>query len=142
LFVITRLVKPEKYIYNVEDEYNGVVIQGEFYDKQFMFGKGAGGYPTGSAVLSDITAQSHNYRYEYKKRKYFKSLEYRVDHEIEIYMRYHNMVDYSYFDFESVSEKYSGPEFNYVIGKIKLSNLLKIKSILPKLDVFLAYIRN
>jgi homoserine dehydrogenase len=142
MFVIPRLVKPEKYIYNVEDEYNGVVIQGEFYDKQFMFGKGAGGYPTGSAVLSDITAQSHNYRYEYKKRKYFKSLEYRVDHEIEIYMRYHNMVDYSYFDFECVSEKYSGPEFNYVVGKIKLSNLLKIKSILPKLDVFLAYIRN
>ncbi len=142
MFVIPRLVKPEKYIYNVEDEYNGVVIQGEFYDKQFMFGKGAGGYPTGSAVLSDITAQSHNYRYEYKKRKYFKSLEYRTDHDIEIYLRYHNMVDYSYFDFDSVSEKYSGLEFNFVVGKIKLSNLLKIKSILPKLDVFLAYIRN
>jgi homoserine dehydrogenase len=142
MFVIPRLVRPDKYIYNVEDEYNGVVIQGEFYDKQFMFGKGAGGYPTGSAVLSDITARSHNYKYEYKKQKYFKKLEFRTDHEIEIYLRYNNMVDFNYFEFESISEKYSGQNHNYVVGKIKLSNLFKIKSILPKLDVFLAYIKN
>jgi len=142
MFVIPRLVKPEKYIYNVEDEYNGVVIQGEFYDKQFMFGKGAGGFPTGSAVLSDITARSHNYKYEYKKQKYFKKLEYRTDHEVEIYLRYKNMVDFSHFDFEVITEKYSGQEYSYVVGKIKLSNLLKLKSILPKLNVFLAYLRN
>ena len=142
MFVIPRLVKPSKYIYNVEDEYNGVVIQGEFYDKQFMVGKGAGGYPTGSAVLSDITARSHNYKYEYKKQKYFKQLEYTTNHELEIYLRYNNIVDFSYFDFENISEKYSSQNSNYVVGKIKLSNLLKIKSILPKLDVFLAYIKN
>ena len=142
MFVIPRLVCSSKYIYNVEDEYNGVVIQGEFYDKQFMFGKGAGGYPTGSAVLSDITARSHNYRYEYKKQKYFKKLEYKTNHEIEIYLRYKNMIDFSYFEFENISEKYSGVQYNYVVGKIKLSNLLKLKSVLPKLDVFLAYIRN
>lgn len=142
MFVIPRLVKPEKYIYNVEDEYNGVVIQGEFYDKQFMFGKGAGGFPTGSAVLSDITACSHNYRYEYKKQKYFKKLNYRTDHEIEIYLRYNNIVDFSYFEFENITEKHSGQSYNYVVGKIKLSKLLKLKEILPKLDVFLSYIRN
>lgn len=142
MFVIPRLVRPDKYIYNVEDEYNGVVIQGEYYDKQFMFGKGAGGYPTGSAVLSDITARSHNYKYEYKKQKYFKKLDYTTDHEIEIYLRYKTMVDFGYFEFESISEKYSGLENNYVVGKIKLSNLLKLRTVLPKLDVFLAYIRN
>lgn len=142
MFVIPRLVRPDKYIYNVEDEYNGVVIQGEFYDKQFMFGKGAGGYPTGSAVLSDITARSHNYKYEYKKQKYFKKLAYRTDHEIEIYLRYKNIVDFGYFDFENITEKYSGVNNNYVVGKIKLANLLKLKTVLPKLDVFLAYIRN
>ncbi len=142
MFVIPRLVRPDKYIYNVEDEYNGVVIQGEFYDKQFMFGKGAGGYPTGSAVLSDITARSHNYKYEYKKQKYFKRLKYKTDYEIEIYLRYNNIVDFSYFEFDSVSERYSGQNNNYVVGKIKLSNLLKLKTVLPKLDIFMAYIRN
>ena len=41
LFVLPRLVMKDKYIYNVEDEFNGVVIKGLAYDKQFMFGKGA-----------------------------------------------------------------------------------------------------
>src|SRR6056297_4202532 len=141
LFVIPRLVSSEKYIYNVEDEYNGVVIQGEFYDKQFMFGKGAGGFPTESAVLSDITARSHHYKYEYKKQKYFKKVEYKTNHEIKIYLRYHNLVDLSYFEFEKISEKYSGQEYNYVVGSIKLDKLIKIKNILPKLNVFLAYIK-
>ena len=67
LFVIPTLVAPDDYIFNVENEFNGVVIEGQYYDRQFMFGKGAGGFPTASAVLSDITARLHGYRYEYKK---------------------------------------------------------------------------
>ena len=62
--VLPQLISRNKYIYSVEDEFNGVVIKGLFYDKQFMFGRGAGGHPTGSAVLSDITACGYNYRYE------------------------------------------------------------------------------
>ena len=54
--VVPQLISRNKYIYSVEDEFNGVVIKGLFYDKQFMFGRGAGGHPTGSAVLSDSTA--------------------------------------------------------------------------------------
>ena len=61
--VMPQLISHNKYIYSVEDEFNGVVIKGLFYDKQFMFGRGAGGYPTGSAVLSDITACLYDYKY-------------------------------------------------------------------------------
>ena len=61
--VMPQLISRNKYIYSVEDEFNGVVIKGLFYDKQFMFGRGAGGYPTGSAVLSDITACLYDYKY-------------------------------------------------------------------------------
>ena len=139
-FVIPQMVKPDKYIYNVEDEYNGVVIQGEYYDKQFMFGKGAGGYPTGSAVLSDITALSHSYKYEYKKKKYFNKLNYSTNFDVKIYLRYNNIIDLSYFDFENISEKYSGEDYNYVIGTIKVSELVKIKKVLSKLDLFIALI--
>ncbi|MEA3318265.1 MAG: homoserine dehydrogenase, partial [Bacteroidota bacterium] len=139
MFVLPKLVDTSEYINGVEDEFNGVVIEGKFYEKQFMFGKGAGGLPTASAVLSDITARSHNYKYEYKKRKYFKRLEFCNENSIEIYLRYSNIVDFSYFDFDTVSEKYSSKEFNYVVGKIKVSSLIKIKQILPKLDIFIAY---
>lgn len=138
LFVIPRLVKPDEYIYNVDDEYNGVVVQGSFYDKQFLFGKGAGGHPTGSAVLSDITARTHNYRYEYKKRNFYQQPDYSRDHQIEVYLRYKDLVDLSHFDFESITEKYTGPEYNYVVGKISIDNLYRIRKLLAKMNVFLA----
>jgi len=128
-----------EYIYNVEDEYNGVVIEGQFYEKQFMFGKGAGALPTGSAVLSDITACSHHYRYEYKKRIYFQPLIYTTDVAIQVYLRYESLVDFSHFAFEKITEKYAGEECNYVVGEILLSNLLKIRTLLPKLNVFMAF---
>ena len=139
MFVMPRLVHPDEYIYNVEDENNGVIIEGECYDKQFMFGKGAGAFPTASSVLSDITARSYNYKYEYKKRNFFRKMEYVTDSELKIYLRYNNLIDYSHFDFENITEKYSGIGFNYVIGRIKVENLLKIQKIISGLDIFIAY---
>lgn len=140
LFVMPKLVPEEEYIYNVEEEYNGVVIEGEFYEKQFMFGKGAGAYPTGSAVLSDITARSHNYRYEYKKMNYFQPPAYTTEALLDIYLRFENILDFSYFDFDQITEKFTGSNgFNYVRGKIRLKNLLKIQPLLKKLNVFMAF---
>lgn len=142
LFVMPKLVSEDEYIYSVEDEYNGVVIEGECYDKQFMFGKGAGSYPTGSAVLSDITARVHNYRYEYKKMKYFNPLLYNDEISVEIYLRYNNLDDFCLFEFECINERYSDSKYYYVVGFIKLSNLLKIKNLLSNIDVFIAFTNN
>ncbi|MGQ1788289.1 homoserine dehydrogenase [Saccharicrinis sp. GN24d3] len=141
LFVLPRLVKKDKYIYNVEDEFNGVVIKGLAYDKQFMFGKGAGGHPTGSAVLSDITAIGHDYKYEYKKKNYYKEFLYEQSGEIEIYLRYKKQEDLAQFKFISISEEYSGPECNYKIGLISIKDLLAIKSRLREMDIFIAVTR-
>ena len=141
LFVLPRLVKKDKYIYNVEDEFNGVVIKGLAYDKQFMFGKGAGGHPTGSAVLSDITAIAHGYKYEYKKKNYYQKFLYEQTGEIEIYLRYKKSEDLACFNFKSISEEYSGPECNYKIGLIKIKDLLSIKDQLRNMDIFMAVTR-
>ncbi len=138
LFVLPRFVGRDKYIYNVEDEFNGVVIKGLAYDKQFMFGKGAGGHPTGSAVLSDITALAHHYRYEYKKANYFGGFKYFKEGEIEIYLRYSDPEVLRYFDFKSVSQEYKGPKYSYKIGFIKLDQLIRIKEKLRQLDIFIA----
>ena len=140
LLVMPKLVAADDYIFNVEDEYNGVVIQGEFYEKQFMFGKGAGGFPTGSAVLSDITARMHGYKYEYKKRKYFDTPQFTNDVQIKIYLRYKNVIDFEHFDFESIDEKYTSKVYNYVIGTINLKNLHKVQKLISKLDVFVALV--
>ncbi|MGQ1945569.1 homoserine dehydrogenase [Geofilum sp. OHC36d9] len=138
LFVLPRLVSPDKYIYSVEDEYNGVVIKGLAYDKQFMFGKGAGGHPTGSAVLSDITALMHNYRYEYKKAAYFGGYSYFKDAAIEIYLRYKNPDILKLIKFERISEAYTSTTNSYKIGFVSLSHLLSIRNELQSSDIFLA----
>lgn len=140
MYVIPRLVSPDKYIYNVEDEFNGVVIKGAFYDKQFMFGKGAGGYPTGSAVLSDITALGYNYRYEYKKMKTRNGLAFSNRSLVSIYLRYSNESDLSIFNFEEIRERYQSADFRYITGTISLDNLQSIKKELASRDVFLAEI--
>jgi homoserine dehydrogenase len=68
-YVIPKFIKPDDLFYNVRNEFNAVQLGAAFSDKQFFLGKGAGSYPTGSAVLSDIAALNHHYRYEYKKSK-------------------------------------------------------------------------
>ncbi|MCK9423963.1 MAG: homoserine dehydrogenase [Bacteroidales bacterium] len=140
LYVMPRMVSPDKYIYNVEDEFNGVVIKGAFYDKQFMFGKGAGAYPTGSAVLSDITARSYNYRYEYKKMKLTNGLTFSNQAIVPVYLRYNHESDLSLFRFEEIRERYNSEGFRYVTGLIKLENLQQIKTVLKGRNVFLAEI--
>lgn len=139
LFVLPKLVEPNEYIYNVENEYNGVVIEGAYYEKQFMFGKGAGGYPTGSSVLSDIMARSHNYKYEYKKRKYFQAPAHGRDLILEIYYRYRDQEDLNLLSFQEITERYCNPEYYYVVGKIRLDELMQAREALSRKDVFLAF---
>jgi homoserine dehydrogenase len=137
-FVVPHLVRSDDYLYNVENEYNGVTVQAAFADRQFFMGKGAGGHPTGSAVLSDISASRYAYRYEYKKLAQHKNLRYTTAVTLEIYLRYHDEADLELLRFNHISEKYSGRNFHYVIGEVSLSHLLTIKAELANRDVFIA----
>lgn len=136
--VMPQLLSRNKYIYSVEDEFNGVVIKGRYYDKQFMFGRGAGGFPTASAVLSDITASLHDYRYEYKKRNESVMPAYTADVVFRIYMRYSTPMDLSVLKFEEISESYSSDTYNYVVGRVSLANLISVREQLHRRGVFLA----
>jgi homoserine dehydrogenase len=136
--VMPRMVTADKYIYNVEDEFNGVVIKGAFYDKQFMFGRGAGGYPTGSAVLSDITASGYDYRYEYKKMQLKNGLRFSNQTNVRIYLRYTDEKVLARLPFENVLEKHYSESFRYLIGDIQLSKLLEASEHLKTQEIFLA----
>lgn len=136
--VMPQLISRNKYIYSVEDEFNGVVIKGLFYDKQFMFGRGAGGYPTGSAVLSDITACLYDYKYEYKKRNDSQLPEFTNDHLFRVYYRYTSDDDLALVPFESISENYSSESYKYVVGRVSLGALHAIQEELRRRDVFIA----
>jgi len=124
LFVLPKFVNDKEFLYNVEYEYNGVIVQAAFADQQFFFGKGAGGHPTGSAVLSDIAALRYDYQYEYKKAKERKDLEFTNDIELNIYLRYHDEDLVEALNFLHIHERYYSGSYKYVIGTINLQNLV------------------
>ena len=140
MFVMPEFVSPNKYIYSVDDEYNGVVIRGECYDRQFMFGKGAGSLPTASSILSDVMARLHDYRYEYKKQNYLQKPDYTTDITLKIYVRYSQTNILHVLNFDAIHEQYISSESNYVIGDIKLSELLAKRDQLHAKDLFIANI--
>jgi homoserine dehydrogenase len=136
-FVLPRFISSDKYLYNVDNEYNGVITEAAFADKQFFSGKGAGGHATGSAVLSDISANSYGYKYEYKKYQQGTVSNYTRDYKLEIYLRYKDEKDRDLFGFEEVSEYFSGRLYKYVIGIVNLQRLYALRKQLPGMDVFI-----
>lgn len=137
-FVLPKFVKADDFLYNVENEYNGVTVQAAFADKQFFFGKGAGGHPTGAAVLSDIAALRYDYRYEYKKYHQQNGLIHTDKVSIEVYLRYVHEYTVEKLEVENISERFSRNDYKYVIGSISLKNLIANRELLLNKDVFIA----
>ncbi len=140
LYVLPKLIKADNFLYNVENEYNGVIVQAAFADQQFFFGKGAGGHPTGSAVLSDIAALRYDYRYEYKKHHKNSSLHQADNLVLTVYLRYTNESLLQSLNFEHISERFYADDFKFLIGRISLRNLLANQKLLGEDGVFLAEI--
>lgn len=139
LFVMPAFVMPKDPLYQVEHEYNGVVIQAAFADRQFFYGKGAGGHPTGSAVLSDITALRYDYRYEYKKYHMLKQhLTLKTDNLVCVYLRYEQDSLVDQLQFSEIIERFYHQKFKYVTGIIPLDHLINNRERLLSPAVFLA----
>lgn len=138
-YVLPKFVKSDDFLYNVENEYNGVTVQAAFADKQFFFGKGAGGHPTGAAILSDIAALRYGYRYEYKKYHQQNGLIHTNNVNIEVYIRYIHEYTIEKLQIEGITERFSRDNFRYVIGNVSLKNLIAHKELLRQKDVFIAH---
>jgi homoserine dehydrogenase len=138
-YVLPKFVKSDDFLFNVENEYNGVTVQAAFADKQFFFGKGAGGHPTGAAVLSDIAALRYGYRYEYKKYHQHNGLIHTDNVNIEIYLRYSHEYTVEKLKVENIVERFVRNDFKYIIGSVSLKSLLANKELLVQKDVFIAH---
>jgi homoserine dehydrogenase len=140
LYVLPKFVTKDSLLYNIENENNGVVVKAAFADEQFFFGKGAGGHPTGSAVLSDITALRYDYRYEYKKHLGDVQPSYTTDYELKVYFRYADDAVLDTLKFNSISERFYGEDSKYVIGRINLKEILANRDLIHQDGYFLAEI--
>lgn len=139
LFVIPQFIPKGHKLYFIEHELNAVEVEASFSDQQFYMGKGAGGHAIGSALLSDISASTYDYKYEYKKFLNTKRMDYTTNIELEVYLRYFDEKNLQTFQFEKITERYYGQDFNYVIGTIRLENLLKNKTRLNNADVLMVW---
>lgn len=127
--VIPKFVKSTDTFSTVNDVFNGVKVQTAFADKQFFYGRGAGSLPTASAVLSDISAISYDYRYEYKKITNSENLKLTEDFNLKVLFR-HPSKDADKFQpyFINIEEYYGNKEQGYFVGDISFKNLKEIFS--------------
>jgi homoserine dehydrogenase len=139
LFVLPKFVNETEFLYNVEYEYNGVTVQAAFADQQFFFGKGAGGHPTGSAVLSDIAALRYDYQYEYKKAKEVSNLRFTNNVDVNIYLRYEDEDLVEALEFEHIHERFYSGSYKFVIGKINLQKLIDNQERIADNKAFVAF---
>lgn len=122
-YVLPTFVSRESQLYNIRNEYNGVLIGSKLADQQFLYGKGAGRFPTSSAVLSDIAALRYNYKYEYKKSGTNKTNSLTDDIVLRVYVSFENDDVVDKKEFIAVEENYQSLGRNYIIGNISLRDL-------------------
>lgn len=116
-FVAPQFIDSSHFAYEVNNEFNAVIVEGLFSDKQLFIGKGAGSHPTASAVLSDISALKFDYKYEYRKSIESDST-FSQDFYIKIYAgsKYREILDE--IPFFSVDEVYQSKEYAFQTGWI------------------------
>jgi homoserine dehydrogenase len=122
-FVLPQFVQISDPLAFVKNEYNGVVIESGFADKQFFYGKGAGSFPTASAVLSDISALRYQYRYEYKKKYYHPPHELTDDYYIKVYLSFNDWKQIPREKFEWIEEWHANSDRKYLVGVIHQQHL-------------------
>ncbi|HLY70216.1 MAG TPA: homoserine dehydrogenase [Puia sp.] len=125
--VLPQFVRHDEHLAFVKNEYNGVVIESGFADQQFFYGKGAGSFPTASAVLSDISALRYGYRYEYKKLYHHTPHELSADFYLKVYISFPSKEKIPENDFISIEEMHSGEQRSYLIGVLHISKIAESK---------------
>lgn len=124
-FVLPQFVKQDDHLSFVKNEYNGVVIESSFADKQFFYGKGAGSFPTASAVLSDISALRYDYRYEYKKLYHHTTNKLTNDFYVRVYVSFDEWNFIPREKFEWIEEWHAQEGRKYLIAVIHFDHLAK-----------------
>lgn len=122
-FVAPHLIPATHFAFNVENEFNAVVVEALFSDRQLFSGKGAGSYPTASAVLSDVSALQFDYAYEYRKTGTEEQLSLADDFQLRVYISAVSKEALDRIEFSEISETYHGSTHCFRIGNVAFKTL-------------------
>ena len=122
-FVLPQFVTQADNLYHVQNEFNALTTESTFADEHFFKGKGAGAFPTASAVLSDISALGYNYKYEYKKIYHKTDTVLSNDFHLKVFISTDEISKINKDDFEWVEEWHNEYKHNWLIAVIHAEKL-------------------
>ncbi len=122
-FLLPQFVTAADDLYHVKNEFNAVTTESTFADKHFFKGKGAGAFPTASAVLSDISALRYNYKYEYKKIHHQTDTALSNDFYLKVFVSVDDISKLNKDNFEWIEEWHNEFNFSWLTGVISAAKL-------------------
>ena len=124
-FVLPQFVTEADDLYHVHNEFNAITTESSFADKHFFKGKGAGAFPTASAVLSDISALRYDYKYEYKKIAHQTDTQLSNDYYLKVFVSVDDIEKIDKKDFEWIEEWHNEFHYSWLIGIVHAEKLFK-----------------
>lgn len=124
-FVLPQFVTEGDDLYHVHNEFNAITTESSFADKHFFKGKGAGAFPTASAVLSDISALRYDYKYEYKKIAHQTDTVLSNDYYLKVFVSVDDIEKINKKGFEWIEEWHNEFNYSWLIGVVHADNLFK-----------------
>lgn len=122
-FVLPQFVTQTDNLYHVQNEFNALTTASTFADEHFFKGKGAGAFPTASAVLSDISALGYNYKYEYKKFYHQTDTALTTDFYLKAFISFDNIGKINRDNFEWIEEWHNELKYGWLIAVIHAQKL-------------------
>ena len=124
-FVLPQFVNQNDNLYHVHNEFNALTTESTFADEHFFKGKGAGAFPTASAVLSDISALGYNYKYEYKKIYHQTDTVLRNDYYLKVFISTDDLSKINKEEFEWIEEWHNEFKHSWLVAVIHAEKLFK-----------------
>jgi homoserine dehydrogenase len=140
IFVIPKFIQQTNPLFYVDNEFNGVLVDGDFSGEQFLKGRGAGGNPTGAAVLSDISALSFGYQYEFKKLNQTDKNRLTSAIKFKAYLRYNSLLDLEKLNVVTIYEQYISETYKYVVAELSLEKVILVKEYIKANKLFIALV--
>ena len=122
-FVLPQFVTEADDLYHVHNEFNAITTESSFADRHFFKGKGAGAFPTASAVLSDISALRYDYKYEYKKIAHQTDTVLSNDYYLRVFVSVDSVDKLDKNNFEWIEEWHNEFNYSWLIGVVKAEQL-------------------
>lgn len=124
-FVLPQFVGTNDDLYAVQNEFNALITESSFADKQLFKGKGAGAFPTAAAVLSDIAALRYQYKYEYKKLRFGNRTKLTEDYYLKVYVGADDISRIRDEEFEWIEEWRNDYYYSSAVGVIHAGKLFE-----------------